>query len=241
MWLGLTVLGAVVMGAALRAELEPEKKSFASLRLGGQELWLIGVNFVLGVVIFVAQMVMGLPLAVITAAMAFATLGSTHGTGPNAIVGAMAGTVGIRIIGQLVIWAVTVWLWCRLCLGPVMSFRERQFRLFESWTITKGHAWPIFLSLLLVSLMLFALYMLVYILGGAAVIGTAFSIPGITDPQAFFSRPLGDWIGLFAPAAAFLAVLFVGVAGVANAMVWTTIARIYRQLDPSVDVAATFA
>jgi hypothetical protein len=230
LFLGSMVLGAIVMAAALRAELEPEKTGLAYLRFGGQELWLIGVNFVMWVVLFVAQMVMSIPLVVLMVAMGAASFGMHPGGGPEAFTGAMASALGVRLIGQLVILAVTIWLWCRLSMGPVMSFRERQFRLFESWNLTRGHAWSIFLTLLLVFVMLIALEIVLYILGGLAMFAAIAPIPGITDPQTFFSRPPGEWIDQFAPAAAILALLVLILVGVGNAMTWIAVARLYRQI-----------
>jgi len=230
LFLGSMVLGAVVMAAALRAELEPEKTGLAYLRFGAQELWLIGVNFVLWVVLFVAQMVMGIPLIVLMVAMGAASFGMHPGGGSAAFTGAMASALGVRLIGQLVILGVTVWLWCRLSMGPVMSFRERQFRLFESWNLTRGHAWSIFLTLLVVIVMFIGLEIVLYILGGLAMFAAITPIPGITDFQTFFSRPPGEWIGQFAPAAAIMALLMVILVGVGNAMTWTAVARLYRQI-----------
>ncbi len=239
LFLGAVVIGAVVMGAALRADLEPARPSFAYLRFGAEELWLIAVNFVLWIVLLVAQMVMSIPLAILTFGMVLANFSTHPGIFPAPMAGSIAGFVGLRLIGQLVIVGVSLWLWTRLSMGPVMSFRERQFRLFESWNLTKNHAWPIFLTMVLVFVMIVALKIVVYGLGAIVVVALVAPIPGIGDPQTFFSRPPGEWIGLFAPAAAVISVALVIATGVSNAMIWTAIARIYRQLVPQGDAVPT--
>ncbi|HEY5106937.1 MAG TPA: hypothetical protein VII73_09230 [Caulobacteraceae bacterium] len=239
LFLGVMVLGAVIMAAALRAELEPGSPGLAYLRFGAEELWLIAVNFVLWVVLLVAQMVMAIPLAILTFGMVIANFSPHPGFVPGPFVGTVAGAVGMRLIGQFLILGVTIWLWTRLSMGPVMSFRERQFRLFESWTLTKGHAWPIFLTMVLIFVMVIALEIVVYGLGAIAVLALVAPIPGIGHPQTFFSRPPGEWVALFAPAAAVVAILFVIIIGVANAMTWTAVGRIYRQLVPQGDAVPT--
>ncbi len=226
LWLviGLTIIGAMIQGAVLRSELEPDRRAFASLRFGGQELWLIAVNFVLGAVLAVAQIAMSIPVTIVTIGL---------GTG--------GGMVDVRAVGQVIILAVTLWLWTRLCMGPVMSFRERQFRLFESWTLTKGHAGRIFLVMLLVWLMLLAVGVLFWIVGAASIGVTIFANVDLQNPQALPTIPPAAWIGKLAPLVAVFSVLLVLVVGVNNALVWGAVARMYRQLHPDADVATTFS
>ena len=79
------------------------------------------------------------------------------------------------------------------------------------------------------------------IIGIASVAGTIASIPGLREPQTFFARPPAEWLGVFAPLLALAAVFFVILAGVANALIYGALARMYRQLNPDVDTATTFA
>ena len=242
LWIGLIFLGAVVQGAAIRAELEPDDRSFAYLKFGRQELWLVGVNVVMGVVLWAAQMAMSIPLAILTIGMAAGSVGSANAHDASGFAAAMAGTIGIRLIGQLVIAAVTIWLWLRLCLGPVMSFRDRQFRLFESWNLTKGHAGRMFLAMLLVGLMLVVVYVAFWIILAAGIGFTVFANAGSAQSaQAFFSQPPDVWIGKLLPLLALLGLLTVVAVGVVTAMTWGSVARMYRQLNPDADVATTFA
>ena len=242
LWIGLIFLGAVVQGAAIRAELEPDDRSFAYLKFGRQELWLVAVNFVLGLVLWAAQVVMSIPLAILTVGMAAGSVGTANAHDASGFAAAMAGTIGIRLIGQLVIAAVTIWLWLRLCMGPVMSFREREFRLFESWNLTKGHAGRMFLAMLLVVLMLVVVYVVFWIILAAGIGFTVFAnASSAQSAQAFFSQPPDVWIGRLVPLLALLGVLMVVAVGVVTAMTWGSVARMYRQLNPDADVATTFA
>ncbi len=239
---GLIVISAMIQGAVLRAELEPDRSAFAFLRFSRQELWLIAVNFVTAILLWVAQLVMLIPVMIITIALAAAGLGSgvdTHN--PGALASIFAGAFGIRVIGQLVILAVTLWLWLRLSMGAVMSFREREFRLFESWAITKGHAGRMFLTMLLVWVMIVAVEIVVWIIAMAGAGVTIFANVDLQNPQSMLTIPPAAWIAKLAPLLVILALLLVVVVGVVNALVWGAVARMYRQLHPDADVATTFA
>jgi hypothetical protein len=246
-FLGLLVLGAwaistVLIAAALRSELDPAKGAFAYLRLGGQELWVLGVTFVLGLVLFAAAMVMAIPLGILTMMMALGSItGGGAPTGVGGLSQAFASMFAVRIIGQLIIQVVILWLWCRLAPGVVMSFKEREFRLFESWNLTKGHAWRIFLSMLLVYLIMIAIGIVAYIIIIAVAFGTIASVPGINDPATFFARPASEWIGIFGPTAVAVVVVMVLTTGVSIALRWAALANIYKQLQPPAAVAETFA
>lgn len=239
---GLTVIGAMIQGAVFRAELSPEKRGVAYLQFGSQELWLIAVNFVMGVVLWVAQLVMSIPLVIITVMLGVSGAGlGADNHNPGASMSFLAGAVGIRIIGQLVIAVVTGWLWVRLCLGTVISFRERQFRLFESWSMTKGHGLQMFLVMLLVVLMLAVLYIVAAVILFSGVAGTAMANADLRDPAVLAALAPGTIIGRFAAVIAIGGILMVIFTGVVNAMTWGAVARMYLQLNPPDDVAKTFA
>ena len=141
-WSGLAMLGrllgsAILSAAIYRAVLEPETKSFASLRICAQELWLLLLNIVAFIVLFIAGLVISIVASLLIGLAAAATLAMSqpaHGllVGLLAIVivlGAIAAFLGICV---------------RLSLAGPLTFKERQFRLFESWSVTKGHGWKLF-------------------------------------------------------------------------------------------------
>src|SRR5579863_7056734 len=63
------VVGAMIGAAAYRAVLQPEQSSFAYLRFGSQELWLMAVSFVIGLVFFGVGLVLAIPQAIVNLAM----------------------------------------------------------------------------------------------------------------------------------------------------------------------------
>jgi hypothetical protein len=235
---GGELLALVLRAAAIRAELEPEHGAFAYMRFGDQELWLLATSFVFWLVLFGANFVMSIPLTLFTMASAIGAAASAQqGGAPN--FGAFAGMAGLRVFGQLIIAGVSIWLWLRLSLGVVMTFRERQFRLFESWAVTRGHVLRMFLAMLLVWVMLMALYLVLVIMAVVAFGATIVAIG--QDPRAFFSRPAAEWVNALTP---LIIVCLIGlVVGVSagNALIWGAVARMWRQLHPEADAAKAFA
>ena len=240
--LGMLFLSAMVQGAVLRAELEPDKRGLAYLRFGRQELWLIAVNFVTGLVIWAACVVLMIPLFILAGVLGFGAAGfagSSHGSG--AVLPMMMGANLVTFVGQIVIMGVAIWLWSRLSMGVVMSFQERQFRLFESWNLTKGHALQIFLTMVLVVLILLLAEIVIGVILGAGVGATFFANQDQRDPAAMAALPPSAWIGRLAPLLVTYGVVMVVFVGFSNAMVWGAVARMYRQLKPPEDIATTFA
>jgi hypothetical protein len=228
------VLGVMTRSAAFRAELEPERSAAFYLRLGPQEGWVFTAVFVLGFVLAIAQFVLMIPVMMVTSlGMVGSALSAGHD--PAAIMSSMVGFIGLRFLLQLPILAVAIWLWLRFSLGIVMSYRERQFRLFESWALTRGHTIRMFLVMLANAGVIFGLQI---VLWTVAWIGALLILPGLgvwTDPTAFFARPPSAWIQPFLPLIALLGVLGAIIVGVGNALVYGSLARMHQQLagDPS--------
>jgi hypothetical protein len=235
---GAQLLDLVIRAAAMRAELQPEAHSFAYLRFGSQELWLLAASLVFWMVMLGANIAMSIPVAIISAVSTIGSVSAASQGAPD--FGAMAGAAGVRLIGQLIILAVSIWLWLRLSLGVVMTFRDQQFRLFESWALTRGHVWRMFLTMLLVFLMLLAVSLVLWTIGLIAVGATVFSAVA-PDPKAFFSRPPAEWMAALTPVFVVFLIGIVVSVGVGNALIWGAVARMWRQLNPDADVAKTFA
>jgi hypothetical protein len=153
--------------------------------------------------------------------------------------GAMAGAMGLNLIGQLFVTLVGVWLWLRLCMGPVMSFRERQFRLFESWALTQGQVLRMFVVFFLVFLMLLLLEIICGVILFAAAGATLFA-GGAFNPQSLANLPPEGWIARLTPLLVVFGIVLTFAGGVAQALIWAPVAQMYRQLRPDDDVASTF-
>ena len=236
--IGVQLLDLVIRAAAIRAELEPEARTYAYMRMGAQEGWLLATSFVFWLVLFGANVAMAIPLAILQAAAAVGAIASGAQGAPDS--GMAAGAVAVNVVGRLIIVAISVWLWLRLSLGVVMTYRERQFRLFESWAVTRGHVWRMFLAMLLVVLMLAAIYLVLWIIG---IVTLGMTIVGVAghDPRAFFSQSPSVWLAALTPLFVVFLIGIVITVGVGNAMIWGAVARMWRQLNPDAEAPKAFA
>jgi hypothetical protein len=137
---------AFLTGAIYRGVLEPENRSFLSMRFGKQELWLallfLAYQFVLGFAFFGIIMI-GCLLGLLA-------------WGLGALAGHPWGNwlIALMIVADVIAVIVAmIWVGVRLSLAPVITFADKEFRLFESWALTKGHVWKLFgLALVLIAI-----------------------------------------------------------------------------------------
>lgn len=124
----LMVLGAVLNAAVARAVLRPADKAFGYMRLGGDELRILVVTLLLGIVFFAVTVVL------------FTIVGVAVGAGSqiNAGVGVL---VGVPLgLGAL---ALVIWLAVRLSLAVPATFHEKNISPFASFGLTKGQVFPL--------------------------------------------------------------------------------------------------
>lgn len=209
---------AMLMGAVYRAVLEPENSRWAYLRLSKQELWLALVNLVVGVIVGFGVLVLMLPLAGIGAAAAVA---AQQAMGE-------AGMVLALIPVFLIFAGAIVWLLLRLSMAFPMTFADRTFRLFESWSFTRGHTLRLFglgLSAVLIGLVV---EIILFLVAAAAVFGLFagnFAALQSGDLAAMGAQLAGSGI--------IFVVLFVVLAGFMSLIVYGPFADAYRQLKAS--------
>jgi hypothetical protein len=141
----LVLIWAVMMMCAIfRAVLRPDEKGFGYLRLGGDEVRMIGLHlliFVLGLAVWLV--VGGVALA--------AVLAAKTGVAVPAGVWAFVGLLGLLAVLAYVFVVV------RLSLCAPQTFAERRITLFGSWRLTRGHFWGLFGMYLLVIAIVIAL------------------------------------------------------------------------------------
>ncbi|WP_454714692.1 hypothetical protein [Caulobacter segnis] len=162
-WIWSTAVNAVICCAVFRAVLEPKDSRFGYLRLGAREGWTTLLFLVEYVLAYIAIFVVALLAMVVVAIVGV-------GAGGNSA-GAMVGT-GL-VVGLLVL-VLFFWLALKLSMAAPMTFVDRQFRLFESWSFTKGHVG----KLLGVSLLLLVFLIGIEVLFCGLVIGGVFALGG---------------------------------------------------------------
>jgi hypothetical protein len=130
--IAVLIAHATITGAVYRSVLEPARRGFASLRFGGQELWLVLLAAARWIVFGVlgGAVMFGAGLVCVLGLLVSAWLPQPW-----------AGVVRAPFFAAAALGAVAtgVWVWLRLSLAGPMTFAEQQFRLFESWTLTRGH------------------------------------------------------------------------------------------------------
>ena len=222
--LGAMVISAVVQGAIYRSVLTPDDIGFASMRLGGQELWLMLLAFVMTILMGILQLVLGIPQVIIIAVLSLQS--------PQL-------AIPVRMVMQLFVYAIVIWVSLRLSLAAPMTFAERKLRIFESWELTKGHTLSLLGVGFLISLIGGVLYLVLAIVGFAAGLSIWRSTPHPENFAIFMQDPR-HWLANFEGL-----VLFIGALILIGGTVITPVAiapwmEFYRRLRPENDVASVF-
>ena len=216
---------AVLTGAVFRAVLERRNSGFAYLRLGAQEFWLALLRVAMGFLAVLLLIAIAIPVGGITAAAFFAAKSAQA----NPVELAAIVTAGCLIGAVLLIWIVL-----RFSLAAPMTFAEREFRLFESWTLTKGQAWKLFGLLILLLLIMMGIELAL----GAVSVAVVFATMGAAlwrpeHVQAFFDQPVDVWARALAPWAAVGLVIMTYLTGALSAIFLAPWASVYQQLTES--------
>ena len=123
------VVGAMLSAAVARGVLKPSGDPFGYLRLGMDELRVLVVTFVLGLVMclcaFVAMLAFGL------------LIGAVRAAGGGGV------AVSVGIISFLALVWFFIWLSVRLSLAVPITVAEKRFAFFDSFSLTKGRFWPL--------------------------------------------------------------------------------------------------
>jgi hypothetical protein len=215
LWLGALCLGAVVQSAVIRAVLRPEDDAMAYIRFGTEEVHVLTVNFVKFVVLFVVQLVAGIVVLLVA--------GVAAASGPSGLLMALC-------IGRLCTLILVAWILLRLSLAAPMSFSERKFRLFESWTMTRGMNLRLWGVAIIVGVLVFVIYLLAICIGVIGGMSIGAGGAGLAGIRNLLALPPSQWEPILAP---FIALM--GLAALVAGALVTPIAlapwpHIYRSL-----------
>ena len=214
-WATSLASSALIVGAVFRAVLEPQNRRWFFLRLGRQEFWLA---LCLVVVAVVAGLLAALSMfPIVITSLVLVAAGPTQTLTPG--VGLGIGAVVLIALGAM------LWLFVRFSLGLPMSFAGSYFRLFESWTLTRGHA----AKMVLVGVAVSLLATLVQI---AVFVGFIFAAVAMLQPTAEFDVTTLTFAQV-APILALAAVLMALVSVFGTVLYSAPLAQIYRQLAPA--------
>ncbi|MFA4892641.1 hypothetical protein [Brevundimonas sp.] len=209
------VVGAMLGAAVARGVLTPSSDRFGYLRLGMDEVRVLVVTFVLGVVMSLVVVAAFVAVGVLIAAARTA-----GGDGPAAIA---------ALVGFLAATCLFIWLSVRLSLAVPITVAERRFAFFDSFKLTKGRFWPLLgmAVLALVMVMLVQLLSSIVSLPLGIVSGLeSWSFNSDQDPEAVraaldVSNP---WVIAHAVVEAIVSALTVGILYAPFAAAWRDIA-----------------
>jgi hypothetical protein len=164
------VVLAVMLGTATqRAVLRPEQGGFFYLRLGLDELRMLGLALLLFVMLYVGILVLGLVLGL---AMGVAVMSGGAG-------GAFAAAMVVYIAAML---AAVIWFEVRFSLAFPLTLLRGRIIIGEAWRLSRGRFWTLFLAYFALTLIL----MLVWAAIMAVTMGPYLSelIRGGVNPEA---------------------------------------------------------
>ena len=151
--LGFFMVVSLLIAAALRAALRPGEPSLAGLRLGADELRIVGLALLLA---------FGLFMGVVFAALVFSLVVATMG-----VAASTTEMTPIFVIFFLPILLFVIWLLVRLSLVFALTFVRRRITIGESWELTRGRFWVLFGGYFVILLFLFVLSILASLLMAA--------------------------------------------------------------------------
>ena len=207
-------IGAMVLAALDRSLVFGRSEGWVlGLKIGMDELRVILVTIVGYILSYLAFLVVGI-LALVAAGVAAA--GVAAGGGGDG--GAAAVMLLLIIPLYFGAAAVSVWIGIRLCLAGPATIGESRFVIFESWSMTKGRFWKLFLGYLVVYVLSYLIYLAVWAVAAAVAFGSLMSTSGgeMPDFSGLESMSLNPMVVvggiLYGVVVTFIASGFLGVA-----------------------------
>jgi len=204
------VVNCIAYGAMNRAVLRPHEAAFGFLRLGIDELRLLGATVLLAIIFLSAEFGLVVVAALCTG------LAAMGGKVVGILVGAVTVATAICVIAILAV---------RLSLVLASTFDTGKINLGASWALTRGRFWPILGTYFLATALTVVVVLLAWLVEmgvGAVALGSRFQDFVTNEPQS-----LG---ALFTP----ISLLQITLGAVTSALIWpltlTPSPAIYRQL-----------
>lgn len=189
------VIGIVLWTAALRSVVRPDESSFAYLRIGMDELRMVGVTLIVGIIFYVA-LVIGV-VALVAACLAIDNAGSR----PGAVI---AG-----IVGGIVLFCLMLVFGIRMSLAGPLTVYRRKIIIGEAWRLGAGHFWSMFIGYFVVMLLVGVLQSIIWALTTGPMFASM--LRSIGDPTAA-PRLAGQMMAQMVSIGPASALLWVGIA-----------------------------
>jgi hypothetical protein len=153
LYLIMLVISLALIAASLRTILRPGEDRLAGLRLGMDELRLLGLFALLGIALFIVSLIGIIVVGALGGLLAVAF-------------GGMQSTIGVLLVfvPMLVFYCALIFLMVRLSLVSALTMLRRKIIIGESWRLTRGHFWRLFGAYFVLGVMLFALYIVLMLI-----------------------------------------------------------------------------
>lgn len=208
------LFGAVLNAAIARAVLRPEDSRWGYLRLGRDEMRILGVTLILGLLFGLLSLVFASLIGVV---------GALAATSGQAVLWLVAVIVGAAAL------ALVVFLAIRLSLAVPITFTEKRIALKESFRATKGVFWP----LLGMAVIAVIMSLVVNLLGGVVALPITLATGGLQSLSVMEGAPIGEVLATAAPAIA----VWIGVNSLLSALqlavIYAPFAAAWRDLRPT--------
>lgn len=172
--LGMIGMWIVLLAAAMRAVLKPEEQGAFFIRVGLDELRLLGAMLLIGLIMFGIYLVSLLALGLFTALAAVAA--AAVGSPPT---GAAVVIVILLVVLDL---AFLIAVQTRLALALPLTLIRGRIVVRGAWRRSKGHFWPLFGGFLL-NMLVVAVAMAIFVLPVLLTMLSGDGIAGIADPR----------------------------------------------------------
>lgn len=223
-WLTSILACGIIHAAIFRAMLRPADGGFLHMKLGMDEVWQALIYLVSAFLLAIFA------IGIVIASFALGGIAFLLGEAAGSPLGGWIKALGIiaACVGCVV---AIIWIWLRFSLAGPASFAERNFQFFESWTLTKGHSWPLLGLALLLFLTIFAIEA---VLGGMAIVALVGlgSVEALSPDsiEAFFGQAPDIWIGQAAPWIIGLGLIAALLSGVLRTILLAPFASVYAQI-----------
>jgi hypothetical protein len=167
------VIVLVLWTAAFRAVLRPAESRFAYMRLGMDELRMLGLSVLLGLMFFVAWIV---SFVVITLFVSTVVVGMSDRS--SSMLAMMPLIFGLFLL----FFVASLFFQVRLSLAFPLTLMRERITIGEAWRLSRGHFWTLFGAGLVITLLLLLVSMAVSMVGSGSYLMAVLRAGG--DPQA---------------------------------------------------------